>query len=176
MTSMDDAGTIDEVAGLYVRTSVGKEELIRAASLNRVIARTIDIVIVMALLEIIPGVGYLSGIAYLLLADGLFKGRSIGKKLLGIRVVISGENSEAALESSFRESVFRNFPFAASYLLAGIFWNIPVVGESLSFIVVAAVLVLESLIMLGSENGKRFGDEVAKTQVVIDKQGGVNVS
>ena len=173
---MDDAGTIDEMAGLYERSSVRKEELIRAASFNRVIARTIDLVIVLTLMEIIPGVGYFTGFSYLLLADGLFKGRSIGKKLLGIRVVISDKNSEEALESSYKESVFRNFPFAAAYLLAGICWNIPAVGGLLSFIVVAAVLVLESLIMLGSENGKRFGDEIAKTQVVIDKQGGVNVS
>ncbi len=173
---MDDAGTIDEVAGLYGRSSVRKEELTRTESFNRLIARAIDIVIVLALMEIIPGVGYLAGFTYLLLADGLFKGRSIGKKLLGIKVVISDKNSEEGLEISYKESIFRNFPFAAAYLLAGIFWHIPVVGEFLSFIVVAAVLVLESLIMLGSEKGKRFGDEVAKTQVVIDKQGGVNVS
>jgi len=172
---MNDAGTIDELGRLYGPSSMRKEDMTRAASLNRLIAKIVDFIIVMALLEIVPGVGYFAGLAYLLLSDGLFRGRSVGKKLMGLRVGVSDDLSDRVSESGYRESVYRNFPFAAAYLLAGIVWNIPVLGVIISFILVAAVLVFESLVMLGSENGRRLGDEIAKTQVVIDKEGGINV-
>lgn len=172
---MNDAGTIDEMGRLYGQSSMRKEDMTKAASLNRVIARTVDFIIVMAFLEIVPGVGYFAGLAYLLLADGLFRGRSVGKKLMGLRVGISDDLSDRVSECGYKESVYRNFPFAAAYLLAGIVWHIPVLGAVLSFIIVAAVLVFESLVMLGSENGRRLGDELAMTQVVIDKEGGIHV-
>ena len=169
---MDDAGTIDAIGTLYEQSSIRKEDIIKAASLNRIIAKIIDFIIVMALLEIVPGLGFFAGLAYLILADGLFKGRSLGKKLMGLRVSICDESDHEIAECRYQESVYRNFPFAIGYLLAGIFWNIPVLGVVLSFIVIAAVLVLESLIMLGSENSRRLGDEMANTRVVVDKLGG----
>ena len=173
---MDDAGTIDKMGTMYNQSSTRKEDLIRAASFSRIVAKSLDFIIVMALLKIIPVIGFFAGLAYLLLSDGMFKGRSAGKKLLGLRVIISEEGPAEVIESGYKESVYRNFPFAAGYLLAGILWNIPVLGVVLSFIIVAAVLVIECLIMLGSENDKRLGDEIAQTQVVVDKQGGIDVS
>ncbi len=166
---MDDAGTIDDVGTLYERSSIRKEDIIKAASLNRIIAKIIDFVIVMALLKIIPGLGFFAGLTYLILADGLFQGRSAGKRLMGLRVSICDESDHEIAECRYQESVYRNFPFAIGYILAGIFWNIPILGAVLSIITVAAVLVLESLIMLGSENSRRLGDEMAKTMVVVDK-------
>ena len=44
----------------------------KAAILNRVIAKSIDFLIIAALLEIIPRAGYFIGLAYLLIGDGLF--------------------------------------------------------------------------------------------------------
>ncbi len=173
---MDEAGTIDEIADLYRGSAAKKDEITRAASLNRVLAKIVDFVLVFGLVKMMPGLGFFAGLVYLAASDGLFQGRSIGKKLLGFRVFICRENSEEVFPCGYRESVLRNAPFAAAYLISGLFWNIPVLGSIFSFIVIAAVLVFESLVMLGSENGKRFGDEVAGTQVVVDKQGGINVS
>jgi hypothetical protein len=166
---MDDAGTIDDIGTLYERSSLRKEDIIKAASLNRIIAKIVDFVIVMALLEIVPGMGFFAGLAYLILADGLFKGRSIGKKLMGLRVSICDESDYEIAECRYQESVYRNFSFAIGYLLAGILWNIPVLGAVLSIVIIAAVLIFESLIMIGSENSRRLGDEMAKTRVVVDK-------
>lgn len=166
---MDDAGTIDDIGTLYERSSVRKEDIIKAASLNRIIAKIVDFIIVVALLEIVPGLGFFAGLAYLILADGLSRGRSVGKKLMGLRVSICDERELEISECRYQESVYRNFPFAVGYLLAGIFWNIPVLGVVLSIIIIAAVLVFESLVMLGSENSRRLGDEMAKTLVVVDK-------
>ena len=151
-----------------------REDLMRASFLNRFIARTIDFIIVVALLEIIPTIGYFAGLAYLLTADGLFSGRSVGKKLIGIKVVIlSGSN--AAVNCSYKESIYRNFPFAVGYILCGILGVIPLIGWIFSFAIVLVILVFECLLIVGSDMGMRFGDEIAKTQVVEDKQGGLNV-
>jgi hypothetical protein len=149
----------------------GRQGAVKADLLNRIIAKTIDFIIVVALYEIIPKAGYVAGIAYLLIADALFEGRSAGKRLMGLKVIVrySAGRTEVC---GFKDSVIRNFPFAAAYILFGILKAIPLVGWILSFAVVVAVLLFESLIMLGSEEGIRLGDDLAKTHVVEDRQGG----
>ncbi|MBI5026137.1 MAG: RDD family protein [Nitrospirae bacterium] len=133
------------------------EGLTKASILNRTIAKTIDFIIVGALLETIPKVGYFAGLTYLLICDGLFDGRSIGKRLIGLKVV----NPEAMSACGFRESIIRNFPFAVGYILM----VIPLIG----FIFPAIILTLEGLLMIGSSTGMRLGDELAKTQVIEEK-------
>jgi len=151
------------------------EELEKAEHLERIVARMIDFIIVVALLEIVPRVGYFAGLAYLLIADGLFEGRSVGKMLIGIKVVFSNI-LDTPRACGFKESIFRNLPFAAGYILYGIFNGIPLIGWLLSFAVITLIPVFEFLVMTGSETGMRLGDEIAKTRVVEDKQGGLNVS
>lgn len=135
--------------------------LSKANMLNRVIAKSIDVIIAVALLEVLPKIGYFAGLAYLLICDGLFEGRSVGKRIIGLRVVFQ----ETMQACTFRESVIRNFPFAVGYILMGI---IPLIG----FIFPAAILILESLLIIGSEKGTRFGDEIAKTLVIEESKGG----
>jgi hypothetical protein len=148
-----------------------QEETVKAKFLNRFIARCIDLIIIGALLEIIPRAGFYAGIAYLLIADGLFEGRSVGKKLIGLKVVIFGSITPCG----YKESIIRNFPFAIGYLLFGFSKGIPLLGEVLAVVFPVLILSLESLIILGNDRGMRFGDEIAKTQVIEDKKGGVDV-
>lgn len=152
-----------------------REELEKADHLERVVARMIDFIIVVALLEIVPRVGYFAGLTYLVIADGLFEGRSVGKMLIGIKVILIN-GADKAVACGFKESIFRNLPFAVGYILFGIFNGIPIIGWLLSFAVVTLIPAFEYLVMTGSEIGMRFGDEIAKTRVVADKQGGLNVS
>jgi len=151
------------------------KELGKAGFLNRIIARTIDFIIVAALYEMIPRVGFFAGLTYLLIADGLFEGRSAGKKLIGLRVIIYNKTDKVAA-CGFKESILRNFPFAVGFILFWILNLMPLIGWIFSFIAAAVVVLFESLVLLGSEKGMRFGDELAKTQVVEDKQGGLDVS
>ena len=155
--------------------SNNREELNKPDDLERVVAKMIDFIIVVALLEIVPKVGYFAGLAYLLIADGLFEGRSVGKMLIGIKIVFNN-GTDTAPVCGFKESIFRNLPFAAGYLLFGIFKGLPLIGWLLSLVVITVVPVFEFLVMTGSEMGMRVGDEIAKTRVVEDKQGGLNVS
>jgi uncharacterized RDD family membrane protein YckC len=138
----------------------------KAGILIRVIARIIDLIVVGALFEIVPKAGFFAAIAYLLIADGLFDGRSIGKKLVGLRVVLIGSGDICG----YRESILRNFIFAIAFLLFVILREIPILGIVLSIAIPVLILSVEGLILLGSENGMRFGDEIAKTRVIEGKE------
>ena len=154
---------------LFNQPISGSKETGKAGFLNRIIARTIDFIIVAALYEVIPRVGFFAGLTYLLIADGLFEGRSVGKKLIGLRVIIYNKADKVAA-CSFKESIYRNFPFAVGFMVFGIFNIMPLIGWIFSFIAAAVVVLFESLILLGSEKGMRLGDELAKTHVIEEKR------
>ncbi len=130
------------------------EEQKRAGLLLRTAAKIIDFILIAAVMEIIPRAGFYAGLAYLLLGDGFFDGRSVGKKLLKLKV-LSAETGGAC---SFRDSILRNSTFGVGYVL----WIVPFVG----WIFILIVSVVEFLLVLGSKDGMRLGDEIAKTVVI----------
>lgn len=165
---MDTSDTI------YEEPVEGRQTAAKADLSNRAIAKTIDFIIVVVLYEIIPAVGFFAGLLYLLIADGLFQGRSAGKRIIGLKVIILDQPAWASA-CGFKESAIRNSTFAAAYILYGIFHAVPLMGWLVSIVVVAVVLVFEGLVTLGSDEGMRMGDELAKTQVVEDRDGRLNV-
>jgi uncharacterized RDD family membrane protein YckC len=130
------------------------EEFERAPLLLRTIAKILDVIIIAAAAEIVPKAGFFAGLAYLLIGDGLFEGRSLGKKLIGLRVVTAYTNTPC----TFRDSILRN-----STLAIGFFFY-KVLGFGWIFLVLIAVF--ELIILIGSRDGMRFGDEIAKTIVI----------
>jgi RDD family len=129
----------------------------KADVVHRFIAKFIDFLIVAALARLIPFIGFLAGMTYLLIADGLFQGRSAGKRLIGLQALRS-DNGTAV---SFRESILRNIPFAAAYLCT----IVPFVG----WIIGGGIVLIEALLTIGNLQGHRLGDEIAKTQVVDER-------
>lgn len=130
----------------------------KAQVLNRFIAKVIDLLIVAAASRVVPPVGVLAGLAYILLADGFGGGRSVGKWLIGLQTIVPRTRDPAG----FRESIIRNLPCG----LAQLAFEIPYVG----WIGWGAVLSLEALLVIGNEQGRRLGDEIAKTQVIESGQ------
>ena len=126
----------------------------RASLLLRAIAKTLDFIIIAAAAEVIPKAGFFAGLVYLLIGDGLFDGRSVGKKIIGLRVV----SADTDKPCSFRDSILRNSIFGIGYL----FYKIPWFG----WIFMVIVTVFEFIMLLGSRDGMRLGDEIAKTKVV----------
>ena len=141
----------EEVRGVQ---SIGTEVYPKAQVLNRGIAKLIDLFIVAAAGQLFTPVGFLGGLAYILIADGFSGGRSIGKRLIGLQTV-RPDRREAA---GFRESIIRNLPFA----VAQVAFAVPYVG----WLVSAAIIAFEAVLILGNEQGRRLGDEVAGTQVL----------
>ncbi len=150
---------------LHEQSPESQNEFEKAGFLARIIARTIDLAIVVALYELIPAIGFFAGLTYMLLCDGLFEGKSLGKSLTGLKVV-DKDNRE---NCGYKESVFRNFPFAVAFIIFGILKVVPLLGWLISFVAIVGILVFESLVIIGSENGMRLGDEIANTWVVDDK-------
>jgi uncharacterized RDD family membrane protein YckC len=126
----------------------------KASLLLRIIAKSLDIIVIAIAAKTIPQVGYIAGLSYLLISDGLLEGRSLGKKVIGLKVI----SASAGRAGTFRDSILRNIPFAVALLLL----QIPLIGWLLS----AAIFVLEFLLMLGNKEGHRLGDDIAGTKVI----------
>ncbi|GAB4390538.1 MAG: RDD family protein [Thermodesulfovibrionales bacterium] len=125
----------------------------RASLLLRMVSKGVDFVLIFAAAEALPKAGWLAGIGYLLISDGLFDGRSVGKRLTGLQVI-----TESGAPCGVRESILRNVTLAIGLLL----WKIPFLG----WLFLAAVTAGELIILVGSKEGRRLGDEIARTSVV----------
>lgn len=88
--------------------------------------------------------GFLA-MVYIVFRDGLFNGQSVGKKILGIRVVHTDGRPISFVDSSFRNVLFLFYPIYA---------------------LTAAVIVVEALVSLRDPQHRRLGDRIAKTCVV----------
>ncbi len=130
------------------------EDTAKAGLLLRAIAKLVDFIIIALAIKAVPQVGYFAGLAYLLISDGLFDGRSLGKKIIRLKVI----SPETGNPGTFRDSMVRNITFAFSLLL----YKIPLLG----WIFALLITVLEFLLVLGNEEGMRLGDDLANTKVV----------
>jgi uncharacterized RDD family membrane protein YckC len=133
-------------------------EFKRAGLLVRTVAKILDFIIIAAAAEVVPKAGFFAGLAYLLIGDGLFDGRSLGKKLMGLKVV----SADTYTQCSFRDSILRNSTLGIGYILYKILW--------FGWIFIVIVSVFEFIILLGSKNEMRLGDEIARTIVIESPQ------
>lgn len=113
-----------------------------AEPIDRFIAFLIDAFIVVILMRIMPTIGSIVGVVYLLIRDALpfLDGQSVGKKLLKIKAV-DLETGEP-LTNRYDKSVFRS---------GSLF--IPIFN------------IIDALMVLSSQR-ERFGDKWAKTKVI----------
>ena len=139
----------------------------RPDAMTRFLAFFIDAVTV-AVVGLVPVIGGLVGIAYVLVRDGLtydfMDGRSIGKRIMKLRPVrLDG------LPMNLETSIRRNWPLAFGSL-AQVLIFIPVIGWILiPFVGIAGaiIVVIEIVRVLTSADGRRWGDAMAGTEVVV---------
>jgi uncharacterized RDD family membrane protein YckC len=133
---------------------------------RRVLARAVDLLVALAPLLLVPRGHPLSGellcAALLLFGDSLFgAGRSLGKRVAGLRVMVLATQRPAQL----RESLLRNLVFALALLPALLGARVQVSAAAL-----LCILALEGLIAtrpLTRDLGRRrLGDLIAGTQVI----------
>ena len=129
---------------------------VKANTLNRSIARFIDILFALLLARLPGYVGIFSGLTYIAIADGLMGGRSLGKKIIGLRAVYRKDGKGA----DFRASILRNSTIGVIYLV----FLVPIAG----WVLAVLGLAFELLLIIGSPDGMRLGDEIAST-VVVDE-------
>jgi uncharacterized RDD family membrane protein YckC len=133
------------------------EEFDKAGVLVRTISKILDIILIAAIMEILPKSGFYAGLVYFLIGDGLFGGSSIGKRLLNIKVL----SNKTGMPCNFKESILRNSILGFGLLFCKIGW--------IGWIVFFIILSFEFIILVGSEEKMRIGDEIAGT-IVVEKK------
>ena len=128
---------------------------------HRLLAKFIDFLIFSALLVILPSfVGFLAGVTYILIADGLNHGQSLGKKWIGVKVVANPAHQEPK-PCDFKKSITRNLPFAFIAFL-----NVFHFLGFLIFLVGLVFVVFETYFIFTDDQGVRLGDIFANTKVL----------
>ncbi len=131
----------------------------KADMVHRAVGRFADVVIALLLARLLPGlVAPIVAIGYLLLADGLLKGQSLGKRLAGLKVV----NRRTRRDALYRESIVRNLPFA----VVALFSYLPILGLVLFPVGGLFVFAFELYMAWSDRLGLRIGDVLAETQVI----------
>ena len=126
--------------------------------LNRVIGKAIDLTIVLALVSVLYPAGPIAGFLYILICDGLYGGRSLGKRVVKLKVVrVSGSGTV-----DFKDSIVRNSTIAFPVL----FYLVPIAGWILWVVIGIPILAIEVYLMTRLEEQARLGDTMADTKVV----------
>jgi uncharacterized RDD family membrane protein YckC len=129
--------------------------------LTRVLAKFVDLFIVMTMAALLYPVGPLLGFLYSLFGDGLpiSPGQSLGKRLFKVRVVSTLENHA---QITWRDSLYRNAPVG----VATFFALIPVWGWAILVLVGLPMMIIEIYLIVKAPRGQRLGDVMADTEVV----------
>ena len=110
---------------------------------QRIYAWLIDLLMCLGLGALFQVSGWIVSAGYWLIRDGLFEGQSIGKRLMGLKVVAGKDRTRCTLQTS----VVRN-----------LLWAVPFVN------VVTAVTGWHAL--FHDPAGRHWGDRLAETWVV----------
>lgn len=122
----------------------------------RLLAKSADLMVAVLFVAVVPTVGSLLALAFLLLVDGMPNGQSPGKRLMGVKAV----HVPTRQGCSLRQSVIRNLPVAVAFGFA--------VNPFL--LLVAIPVGLFELYMVATDPlGVRIGDIFADTQVIDGK-------
>ncbi len=126
----------------------------------RALARLVDFLVAFALAWYAPPVGPIAAAVYMLVADALMNGQSVGKRLFGVRVMAVSRRAPAGLV----DSVLRNSPFA----LVAVFGSVALLWP-VFFVAGLPMVGFETYRVATHPLGLRVGDLFADTQVVDGK-------
>lgn len=126
----------------------------------RALARLADFALAFVIAQAAPQIGPIVAAFYLLVADGLMSGQSIGKRIFGVRAVVVPRRVPAG----YHESLLRNAPFA----LVAVFYAVPFLWPVL-FVAGIPIVGFEAWMIFTDRLGVRIGDIFADTQVIDAK-------
>ncbi len=132
--------------------------MIKATFLERASAKFIDVAFALILASVVSPIGPAVGLVYSLIADGLMEGRSIGKWLVGIKVIDITTNKPC----SIHKSILRNIPFGFAILM----FIVPVIGLFLFIFIGLSIISVETYFLYTDLGSMRIGDTLADTIVV----------
>ena len=115
---------------------------------SRLLAWLIDSLLMSGAAQV-PILGWVGAAAYWLLRDALFDGQSVGKRVMGLRVVVLPDHRRCGP----RESALRN-----------LLWLVPIVN--------GAMLLSTLYYMLRPAPARHWGDRLGQTEVTRAQAGG----
>jgi len=135
----------------------------RARVSHRVIAKMIDLVLVMLVAAVVTyPAGPILGFFYSLASDGMnfgpFRGQSVGKKVMRLQVRHLSNQRPAQIRDSF----LRNAPVG----VVTFFSIIPIWGWLVLVLLGVPLMIMEIYLMLSVGNGHRLGDVMGDTEVI----------
>lgn len=128
---------------------------------NRVIAKAIDVLVIVAAYFLVSvlwrPLGIASAVLFCALGDAMGAGQSVGKRIVGMRVI----EDSTGIPCSFQDSFLRNAPFALGVFFAAIpvFWVFAI-------LVILPLCLFEVYLLLTLESGVRLGDVLGNTLVI----------
>lgn len=123
----------------------------------RLMAKIIDMGIFFILLCLGHPLATLFAICYLAFCDALFQGQSLGKRLMGFKVV----DIETGFPCGLRQSLLRNLPF----WLPLTFFFVPFWGGFIGLLLFLPIVGVEAYLLHHYDSGLRMGDVLADTTV-----------
>jgi uncharacterized RDD family membrane protein YckC len=141
-------------------------QITKTHSIDRFFAKGLDLIIlsfIALFFKLIwSPLGAVAAISYALMHDAMGGGRSIGKRLLGLRVV----NKKDASDITIEKSILRNLSFGLFTLFA----MIPFMGWILMLILGLPLLIFEAYLVYHIETNDRLGDVLAQTKVIREEK------
>jgi uncharacterized RDD family membrane protein YckC len=126
----------------------------------RLVAKLIDVALVMIGAVTYYPMGLILGIIYLCISDSLYEGQSIGKRIMGFGVISLIDGAPCSAKQSF----IRNLPFTVPLMLLVFpFW-----GWVLSAIFALPLALMEVYFLFKDASPHRLGDIMADTTVIAD--------
>ncbi len=136
------------------------ESSLKVARFSRLLAKAIDIFIVLVVSIFFYPLGILISIGYMTLADAIQNGQSVGKKFIGFQVISLEDGSPCSVKQSF----VRNLPIIVPLIFAIIpFW-----GVFFTLILGVPFVALEIYLIYKLASGHRLGDVMADTTVMAN--------
>lgn len=133
---------------------------LKVARLTRILAKSIDLFIVLLLSFFFYPLGILLSVTYIGVADSLQNGQSVGKKFMGFAVISLEDGKPCTMKQSF----VRNLPIIIPLVLAIIpFW-----GWIFSLVLGLPLILMEIYLLYKLDSGHRLGDVMADTSVMAN--------
>lgn len=132
----------------------------RHARTMRIMAKGIDFIIAFFFILLFYPWGVFFAIIFLSVIDAAHQGESVGKKLLGFRVISLEDHQPCSIKAS----VIRNLPVSLPF----VFLLIPFWGVILFFCIFIPCCLLELFYILRLDSFHRLGDVLADTTVIAN--------
>ncbi|MFH1223285.1 MAG: RDD family protein [Pseudomonadota bacterium] len=143
--------------------SVHNSKYPKVHAVDRYMAKGLDLILIAVIALILSvlwyPVGALGAIAYAFFHDGFNGGASVGKTIIGLKVI---KFPDEKIPLTWKDSAMRNISIG----LFAIFAVIPMIGWILMFLVGIPLLIFEAYLIYNLESGYRLGDILAGTRVV----------